>query len=164
MKAFKKIGFITLIVLLLLSVILYITGHKSVHQEIIINASPEEVWDVLTDTENYKDWNPVMELIEGSLEEGSLVKYRFTQDEQNVMEIPSSVKKVVPNELLNQGGGMPVFLTFNHKYILEKVSEGTKVTIHEDYAGFYVNFWNPEPVEAAYGRLNEALKQRVESL
>ena len=122
------------------------------------------MWGVLTDTDKYKEWNPVMELLEGKIKEGNRVKYRFTQDENNVSEIPSNVKKIIPNKLLNQGGGLSLVITFDHKYILEKKGEGTLLTIHEDYKGIYVNFWNPKPVELAYQRLNEAIKKRAESL
>lgn len=156
----------TLLVLVILTliVILYLTGKKSVHHEIKINASPEKVWMVLTNMDAYNEWNPVMKLLEGEVKEKAKVTYQFTQDSDNISQIPSTVKKVIPNELLNQGGGMPVILTFNHKYILEPLGDKTKLTIHEDYKGIGVNFWNPKPVEEAYGRLNEALKKRVESL
>ncbi|MEM6698187.1 MAG: SRPBCC domain-containing protein [Bacteroidota bacterium] len=147
-----------LIVFLLLSVL----GRKSVHQEIFINATAERVWEVLLDTDNYKDWNPTMELIEGKVEEGQKVKYRFTQDADNVSEIPSKVKQVVPNSLLNQGGGLPFILTFDHKYILEDSNGDTKLIIHEDYRGIWVHFWNPTPVEKAYGRLCSAIKEQSE--
>ena len=155
---------IYLIIILLAIVVLYFTGSKSVHNEIIIGESPEKVWKVLTDTDKYKEWNPVMELLEGKMEVGNQVKYRFTQDEKNVSKISSKVKKIIPNKLLNQGGGLPFVITFDHKYILEQKGEGTQLIIHEDYKGIYVNFWNPKPVELAYTRLNEAIKERAESL
>ena len=154
---------IILLVVIAVLVVLYFLGRKSVHHEIIINASPEKVWSVLIDTDNYDSWNPVMKLLEGEVKEGNIVKYRFTQDADNVNEIPSHVKRIVPNKLLNQGGGIPLILTFNHKYILEPSGNGVKLTIHEDYRGIGINFWNPTPVEAAYGRLNEAIKKRAES-
>lgn len=155
---------IALGIIFLLLVILYFLGRKSVHHEIMIDASPEKVWMVLLDTDSYDDWNPVMKVLEGDVKEGNRVRYRFTQDAENSSEIPSMVKKVIPNQLLNQGGGMPIVLTFDHKYILESMDNGTKLTIHEDYVGLYVNFWNPDPVGAAYGRLCEAIKNRVEGL
>ncbi|GAB5563373.1 MAG: hypothetical protein Wins2KO_04360 [Winogradskyella sp.] len=154
---------IVLAVLIIL-IILVFTGKKSVHHEITINASPEQVWNVLTDTDSYDEWNPVMKLLKGNIKEGNQVTYQFTQDENNQSEIPSKVKQVIPNKLLNQGGGMPLVLTFDHKYILESVDRGTRIVIHEDYKGIGVNFWNPKPVELAYAKLNKALKQRVESL
>ena len=150
--------------ILALLLVLVLTGRKSVHHEITINASPEKVWSVLVDTDNYESWNPVMKLLEGEVKEGNKVKYQFTQDADNISEIPSNVKKVIPNELLNQGGGLPFILTFNHKYLLEPLGNGTKLIIHEDYKGIGVNFWNPAPVEVAYGRLNQAIKKRTESL
>ena len=155
---------IYLIIFILVLVVLYVLGSKSVHHEILIDSSPEKVWEVLADTDHYKDWNPVMELLEGELTEGNKVKYRFRQDEKNVSEIPSKVKKIIPNKLLNQGGGLPFVITFDHKYILEEKGKVTQLTIHEDYKGIYVNFWNPKPVALAYKRLNEAIKKRVESL
>ena len=154
---------ITLIILAGLA-ILYLLGNKSVHHEILINAAPDKVWGVLIDTDNYEEWNPVMKLLEGEVKEGQKVLYQFTQDAENVSEIPSKVKRIIPNQLLNQGGGLPFVLTFAHKYILEPSESGTKLTIHEDYGGVWVNFWNPKPVQAAYQRLNEAIKNRVESL
>lgn len=162
MKNLRKM--IYLLIPLALLVILYFTGRKSVHHEITINATPDEVWSVLTDTDKYKDWNPVMLLKEGSVQEGQKVVYQFTQAEGNQYDITTTVKKVTENKLLNQGGGMPGLLTFNHQYILEPSGNGTKLTIHEDYGGIGVNFWNPKPVQAAYERLNEAIKERVESL
>ena len=70
--------------------------------------------------------------------------------------------EIIPNQLLNQKGGIPAVLTFDHKYVLEPAGETTVIIIHEDYKGLGVHFWNPEPVEKAYQRLNEALKSRVE--
>ena len=156
----------TLVILAILAIllILYMIGNKSVHNEIIIDASPEEVWAILSDTDNYDSWNPVMKLVKGELREGSKVTYQFTQDEQSVSEITATVQQIIPYKLLNQSGGIPIVLTYNHKYILEPHDNGTKVIIHEDYRGIYVNFWNPQPVEEAYGRLNNALKEKVEKL
>lgn len=152
------------IIIFMLFIVLLALGNKSVHHEIEIDAAPENVWQVLVDTDSYDNWNPVMQLLEGEIKEGNKVTYRFTQDAENVSEIPSNVKTIVPNRLLNQGGGLPLVLTFDHKYMLEPSGSGTKLTIHEDYAGIGVNFWDPAPVAAAYGRLNEAIKKRAESL
>lgn len=147
-----------------LLVVLDLTGKKSVHHEITINASPEKVWSVLVDTDKYESWNPVMKLLEGEVIAGNKVKYQFTQSSDSQYDIDSNVKKVQPNQLLNQGGGIPLVLTFDHKYLLEPSGDGTKLTIHEDYGGIGVHFWNPAPVKEAYKRLNEAIKKRVESL
>lgn len=150
--------------IVILLIVLIIAGRKSVHHEIEINASTEVVWAVLMDTDNYHAWNPVMKLLEGKVIAGNRVKYQFTQSADSKYDIESNVKKIIPNQLLNQAGGVPLVLTFDHKYILEPSGTSTKLTIHEEYRGIGVNFWNPKPVELAYGRLNAALKARVEGL
>jgi hypothetical protein len=164
MKQLKSKVMIIATVIVVTLVVLFLIGRKSVHSEIIISAQPQEVWQVLMDKEAYREWNPVLIPLSGELEAGAKVNYEFAQDENTKSEITSTVKKIVDKELLNQGGGIPGVLTFNHKYILESVEGGTKVTIHEDYRGIGVTFWNPKPVEKAYERLNEALKERVMEL
>lgn len=159
-------GKATIIIFLIISalLILYWIGKKSVHSEIIIEATPKQVWEVLLDTDKYSDWNPTMELLAGELKVGNTVRYKYIQSENNQSEIPARVKKIVAEKLLNQGGGLPFILTYDHSYSLSSVENNTKVVIHEDYEGIYVPFWNPQPVQMAYERLNKALKNRVETL
>ena len=144
--------------------ILYVMGRKSVHHEIVIYGTPKQVWNVLSDTDKYKEWNPTMLVKEGTLQQGSTLTYIYVQDENTQSELKAVVKEIIPNQMLNQYGGMPVVLTFNHKYTLFQEGDMTRVIIHEDYRGIGVNFWNPNPVELSYERLNKALKKRVESL
>ncbi|MCT4644409.1 MAG: SRPBCC domain-containing protein [Carboxylicivirga sp.] len=164
MTIFKSKWFLFVGIPILILLILASTGRKSVHAEIIIKAKPSQVWKVLMDKAAYADWNTVLVPTEGDLIEGTTVKYMFYQDENNKSVIPSKVKKITENKLLNQGGGMTGILTYNHKYMLEEVSEGTKLIIHEDYRGVGVHFWNPSPVEKAYERLCLQIKKRVESI
>lgn len=150
-----------IVMLIAVLALLYITGHKSVHAEIEIPASPKQVWNVLVDIERYEEWNTVLVPLEGELREGANVRYEFRQNADNTYTIPSKVEKVVEQTLLNQRGGMQGILSFDHRYTLEPANGGTKVIIHEEYRGIGVPFWDPAPVEAAYHRLNQALKDRV---
>lgn len=145
--------------------VLYFTGRKAAHSEIMIDAPVEKVWQVIRDTQSYPEWNSVMQLKRGNVAEGSELVYTFTQDEETQYDVKIKVKQIIDNKLLNQVGGIPAILTYDHRYALEP-SDGnkTKLTIHEDYRGAYVNFWNPELVEKAYQRLNENIKTRSESL
>ena len=59
---------------------------------------------------------------------------------------------------------MAGIVTYDHHYELEALEQGkTKLIIREDYHGVYVPFWDPAPVEAAYHRLGQAVKQRIEN-
>ena len=64
----------------------------------------------------------------------------------------AKVIKLEPNKFLNQYGGYLGILTYNHKYILEPVKQGTKVTIHEEYKGVYVPFWDYSNMSSSYVR------------
>ncbi|MCG7587232.1 SRPBCC domain-containing protein [Photobacterium sp. OFAV2-7] len=136
-------------------------GAKSVHTEINIPASPDKVWEVLVDVENYPVWNPVFTLVEGKLEEGAKVTYLVQESEEKSAKIPAKVITYLPHKLLNQTGGYWGILTFDHTYRLEPINIGTRVIIHEDYTGVWVNFWDPSSVEEQYKKLAVSLKKRV---
>ncbi|MGD9057176.1 MAG: SRPBCC domain-containing protein [Desulfobacterales bacterium] len=139
-------------------------GCKAAHTEITIPADPEIIWSVLTDASGYKAWNPVLVPIEGDLREGEKLKYQMTQPDGKQSDIMARVKKMVELKELNQGGGIPGILTFDHKWLLEPVNEGTRVTQHEEYRGIGVLFWDASWVGPAYRNVNEALKNRVAHL
>ena len=142
----------------------FLLGHKSVQTEVVIEASPEAVWQVLTDVEQYKEWNPVFEYKEGQLKQGNKVVYKVTEAENKTAVMSAKVIKLVPNKVLNQTGGLPGVITFDHTYTLTKVEQGTKVTIHEKYRGIYVNFWSEKLIAKQYKILAQVLKIRVNKL
>jgi hypothetical protein len=157
MKIFKAKWIVYIMPLVFLSC-------KAVHTEITIPADPETIWSVLTDPSGYKAWNPVLVPIEGDLREGEKLKYQMTQPDGKQSEITARVKKMVELKELNQGGGIPGILTFDHKWLLEPVNGGTRVTQHEEYRGVGVIFWDASWVEPAYRNANEALRNRVAHL
>ena len=148
---------------LFIGVVMILSACTSVNTDIVIPVEKEKVWNVLTDTEKIKEWNSVLVPLNGALSEGTKINYEFN-DGKSKSEIPAIVDKIVEKELINQSGGMWGILTFNHKYMLDEVESGTKVTIHEEYKGIMVPFWNSDPVEKAYEKLLLELKQRVISL
>jgi hypothetical protein len=139
-------------------------GCKAVHTEITIPADQEIIWSVLTDASGYKAWNPVLVLIEGVLREGEKLKYQMTQPDGKQSEIIARVKKMVELKELNQSGGIPGILTFDHKWLLKPADEDTRVTQHEEYRGVGVLFWDASWVEPSYRKVNEALRNRVAHL
>ena len=67
----------------------------------------------------------------------------------------------MPEREINQVGGIPGVLTFDHTWRIDPVPDGSKVTQHEEYRGLYVWFWDPSWVEDAYGAGLVALRDRV---
>ena len=146
---------------LIFGILPFCMGCASVHTEIVIDAPLEKVWSVILDTASYSNWNPVMVQVDGKHEIGKTLTYQVKAPDEKPTEIKAKVKEIVPNSLLRQTGGIWGVLTFNHKYELEKVKGGTKVTQHEDYSGVGVFFWDHKKMERAYKESNEALKKQV---
>jgi hypothetical protein len=136
-------------------------GAKSVHTEIIIPSEPENVWQVLTDIERYQEWNPAITLVSGKLEVGNKVTYYFQETESKGANISSEVIEITPSTHLNHKGGIWGVITFEQHYHLESHELGTKFTIHEDYTGVYVNFWDESHTRLQYQKMADALKVRV---
>ena len=137
------------------------SGCKSVDARLTIPASAEEIWSVLMDGEHYGEWNPVLVGVEGEFREGATLTYQMMTESGEAAEVEARVVKLDPERELNQAGGYWGILTFDHHWILEPVEGGTRVTQHEDYEGIGVLFFDPSWFEAAYGRGNRALRDRV---
>ena len=135
--------------------------YKGVYTELFIPAEPEEIWAVITDAENYNQWNPVIIKAEGSYELGAKITNHVLENDEKEVVIKSKVMIYEPPFHLNQFGGYQGIITFDHHYILDKVDGGTKLIQREDYTGFYVHFWDAGWVEPAYSRVNLALRDEV---
>ena len=136
-------------------------GHTEVFTEIMIEATPEEVWAVITDAESYGHWNPVIIEAEGSYALGATIRNMVVEDGKDPVAIKSRVELFDAPRHLNQFGGYVGVITFDHHYILEPVEGGTRVVQREDYTGFYLHFWDSDWVTPAYNRVNRALRDEV---
>ena len=145
--------------------LLLVTGllvRKSVRAEIVVAATPEEVWATITDPSAYGEWNPIFVAYEGEFAEGNSLRLQMKMGEGSPASVDVKVKDFVVKEWLHQSGGYPTFLTYDHNWYLEAVPEGTKVIQYEYYTGLYVLIWDPAPAQLAYEQANKNLKRRLE--
>lgn len=147
--------------LLVLVMAFSLLGHKSVHAERVVAATPEEIWAVITDAQTYPEWNPVFVQVEGEYGPDAKLAYQMKDASGATTQVTSTVIKFDPQRELEQFGGIRGVLTFDHHWILEPVEGGTKVTQHEDYRGIGVWFWDPSWFEGAYGRAIDGLAERL---
>ena len=136
-------------------------GRKVVHTEIEIAAPASEIWAVLSDAERYTEWNPVIIKVAGQYAPGAELSNTVRDGSGQESVMTSKVLRFQPNQELNQFGGLPGLLTFDHQWILEPTATGTRVIQHEEYRGIGIWFWNESWVEPAYSKANEALRERV---
>ena len=137
---------------------------KTFEAEITIAAPPEKIWAVLMDTGAYPDWNPTFVEVSGPYLVGTKISSRVRKPDGAFVEMRPTVKALVPNRELRQGGGLPGVLTYNHSWILQTVEGGTLVRQIDVDRGGFLWFWDSSWVEPAYRMANEALAQRVLAL
>jgi hypothetical protein len=139
-------------------------GCKTVTVETVIQAKPATVWRVLSDAPGFEHWNPVHVRVEGVFREGEVVRMHVKDGKGKVSAFNSTVRRVVPDWELAQGGGVPGLLTFSHSFRLEPVAGGTRVVQREEFSGAGVLFVDLDWVEPGYNSVNSALKRRAEEL
>ena len=145
----------------LLFLSLFVLGCSDVSTQIVIPASPVEVWKVLVDTKGYPDWNPTWRPKEGSLQQGAYIKYAYTQPGEDPIEMRFIVGKSVRPVVIEQSAGTSGLFTNEHRWVLEEVEDGTRVTQIESFSGILVLFSDLSWVEGAYRSVNEGLKGEV---
>lgn len=138
---------------------------RRVTTEIVIAAEPSAVWRVLLDLDGYPEWHPIFLPLEGGIEAGREVRYRWTQPTGERMELKFEVSEVVENEYLRQVGGFPGLLAFDHRFRLEETAPGeTRVTQSEIFRGLGLWLWDANQMQEEYGKVNQALRERVEAI
>lgn len=107
-------------------------NHRVIHTEIIIEASPKEVWETLIDFDSYPKWASFFVGMEGEIKNNGNVTAYF-QQKPNAK--PIKVKHSIfyqPGKLF--GWSEPILLGMkdNHQYIVEKLANGTTKFIQSD--------------------------------
>lgn len=131
------------------------------HVETVIAAPPEKIWSILVDTQRYPKWNPVFIGVDDSYEQNRDIvnTLRFPDDSDVAMK--ATVKALVTNRELRQKGGVPGFLTFDHRWLLEPLEGGKRFIQHEIDRGLWMWFWNSDWIEPAYSKILDALAERA---
>jgi hypothetical protein len=62
---------------------------KEIKTEILINATPEKVWLILTSFINYPNWNPFIKTIQGEVKIGNKIKVKIQPPNSKVMTVYS---------------------------------------------------------------------------
>ena len=156
--AFFKWGVPSLIVVLL-GVALLTT--KTFHVERVIETHDAIIWEILTDTERYHEWNPVFVGVDGAYGEGASLTNTVRFPTGALVEMSANVKAVRPFREIHQYGGTPGIITFNHQWLLEPVEGGTRVVQHELDRGIGLWFWDSSWLEPAYATVIDALEARA---
>ena len=139
---------------------------RTINEWIEIDATPEEIWNVLLDFESWKEWNPFIPLVEGNLEVGEYLRIKVTPPDMKPMIFKPEVFEVKPNEKILWGGSfLKILYRGDHAFILEPLTDGkTRFRQIERFNGPIVLFMSAmiKKTELGYQQMNLALKKEVE--
>ena len=140
---------------------------KELRTEIEIQASPEKVWQILTDLDNWPDWNPFIHHAIGKAQLGEKVNITFKSGSKD-MVLHCTVTKVEPNRELRWKYHvmMPFLFQGEHSMIIELLGENrVRFVDREIFNGLLI------PLQAkdidinskrGFEAMDQALKARVE--
>ena len=102
MALFQSKLFLSIIAVVIILVLLVVFGRKSVHAELVIPASPEEIWKVLMDVDGYKEWNPILIPVAGEFKSGAKMTYEMIGPDNKKNIVDSKVIELIEQMKLNQ--------------------------------------------------------------
>lgn len=141
---------------------------KALHTEIDIDASPEQVWCLLTDFSRLPTWNPFMQQASGVVREGEQIEVHLQAPDGPKMVAKPILTKVAPNRELRWLGHLWVKGIFDgeHYFQIEPLANNQVRLRHgEHFRGLLA-----VPVLALIGKstlagfvaMNQALKIEAE--
>ena len=141
---------------------------KRINTEIIINASAETVWNILTDLTAYPQWNPFIIKIEGTLKKGNRLRNTLKNGSKTIVFKPI-IQEVTPLVSFSWLGSLFVKGLFDGKHFfrIESVGPNQVKLIHgEDFSGILSSMILKKigaDTRENFVRMNQALKERAES-
>jgi len=142
--------------------------NKRIKTEIIINASKEKLWVLLTNFSGYPHWNPFIKSIEGELQQGARLTNRL-QNGDKTMVFKPIVQEVIPFHAFSWLGSLWIKGLFDgrHYFSIEEIAPNQVKLIHgEDFSGILSTAILKkigDETRNNFVAMNQALKQLAES-
>jgi len=142
---------------------------KEIKTEILIHATPEKVWSILTNFDNYPNWNPFIKSINGEVKVGNKITARIEPPEANGMTFKSRILTFETKKELSWLGHLiiPGLFDGNHKFELIDNGNGTTTFIQsEKFKGILVPLLKKQldnNTKRGFVEMNKKLKELAES-
>lgn len=132
-----------------------------------VAASPERVWQTLTDLDSYPDWNPQIPHAAGSAEVGQQIDLRLALPGRPALNVTATVERSEQGRALHWSGHVlaPWFFHGQRTFDIEATSDGCTVTHVERITGALAPVFGLAmggPTQRSHDALNQALKRRAE--
>lgn len=138
---------------------------KSYEASATIGATPEAIWQILTDGPAYAEWENGVVRVEGRIAPGETIK--VVSEANPDRTFPVKVTRFDPPSAMTWSGGMPLGLFKGVRtFRLEPDgSGGTRFHVREEYTGPLLGMiWRTIPdLGPSFSAFAEGLKRRAES-
>ena len=145
-------------------------AEQRIETSIEIDAPPSRVWEVLTDQQSMRAWNPFIRSMAGPLKEGGRLLVEIAPPKQRAMTFRPTVLRVLPERELRWLGTLLIPGLFNgeHYFLLAPAGErATRFTQGEKFSGILVTPFEKrgmlKATQQGFEAMNAALKARAEA-
>lgn len=141
---------------------------KEIKTEILINITPEKVWSILTDFDNYPNWNPFIKSIDGEVKVGNKIKARIRQSESKEMTFNPKILTFETNKELSWLGHLLFAGLFDGEHKFELIDNGNRTTTFrqsEKFKGIFVPLLKKQldnNTKKGFEEMNRKLKELAE--
>ncbi|MGB3075030.1 MAG: SRPBCC domain-containing protein [Chitinophagales bacterium] len=141
---------------------------KEIKTEILINATPQKVWKILTDFKNYPNWNPFIKSISGEIAVGKKIIARLEPPGASGMTFKPVVLAFETNKEFRWLGHLLFEGLFDGEHIFELIDKGNGTTLfiqREKFKGVLVPVFNKmldNTTLNGFNLMNKKLKELAE--
>lgn len=140
---------------------------RKLRTEIEINASPDRVWEVLTDFASYEQWNPFITKAKGTAALGAKLQIWMEPPGGRAARFSPVIADAEPPYRLEWHGKLLVKGLFDgrHRFEIEATSGGTNLIQSEEFTGALVPLLAKSldgPTRQGFELMNQAIKERIE--
>jgi len=141
---------------------------RELYSEIEIHASPERIWEILSEFQRYPEWNPFIRSVQGTLAVGERITAYLQPPGGFGMKIHPVILNVVPEREFRWTGHLFIRGLFDGEHVFEIQLRGIDHGLfiqHEYFSGllipFIVTMLNTNTARG-FADMNKALKARAE--
>lgn len=138
---------------------------KEIRTEILINANPEKVWEILINQNEYSNWNPFIKKFEGKLIIGERLKVVIQPENSSKMTFKPTVLEYEKNKKLKWKGKFIIGGLFDGTHVFELIDNNNGTTTFkqsETFEGIIVRFFNLDNTKKGFENMNTELKKQSE--
>lgn len=110
---------------------------KQISTEITINATPQKVWSILTDFDNYPRWNPFIKSITGSPKVGNTITTHIEPPEGQAMTFQPKILVFEANKEFRWRGKLLIPGLFDGEHVFQLIDNGNGTTTFRQSELFY---------------------------